>query len=106
MALQVDSKPLLKLFASGTSSKSESWLAMGKMCRILALRVVHISLVLWAMYSQSLFSLRTDGKARQGKALLATAPCMRYWGDSLHGVDPGMMNFKRFEFFGLWIPML
>lgn len=42
---------------------SESWLAMGKKCRMLALRVVHISLVLWAMYSQSPFLLRSEGKA-------------------------------------------
>lgn len=51
VALQVDSKPLLKRFASRCIVKmSESWLAMGKKCRILALHVVRISLVLWAMF--------------------------------------------------------
>lgn len=66
MALQVDSKPLLKLFASRCIAKmSESWLAMGENCRISALHVVRISLVLWAMFKvvESLFRLRADGKA-------------------------------------------
>lgn len=60
-------EPLLKLFASRCIVRmSESWLAMGKKCRILALHVVRISLALWAMFKavKSLFRLRADGKAK------------------------------------------
>lgn len=47
---------------------SESWLAMGKKCRILALHVVRISLVLWAMYGSqvSFFFFGYEQTARQG----------------------------------------
>lgn len=51
MALQVDSNLFSNFLLPGCIIRmSESWLAMGKKCRILALHVVRISLALWAMF--------------------------------------------------------